>query len=424
MVWSKLNNKGMPGNFFPSMKFTTGLGKCAVSLMLAIFVSGCGSDLSDLDALAKESTRNNSSNYEVTALLSVDQVVSPEAVTSDSAGEALLNINLASNAINGQVSISSNGNSTIQQVQIRKGFGGQNGNVVLNLSPDAVNSAQWHVPDNYLLSNEDVELLMRGGLYVLVTSAKHVNGELRGQLLLGGQEILINPLVAEQVVSSNSDSLVTGTSYLSVDFVTGEIQGSIRHSVDISPTQISIHAGLAGLEGEVIVDYAIDPSEPGVWRIPENTVLAEDLLERLYTAQVYVQVYSDSHPEGEIRGQLHLFHYSVSVTALSGSSLIPEIATSASGKAYLTLNGYDDNAQAIVRVSDITPLNVMLFRASSPNSTEKGKLLHEFEANQDYWQLPPGIVFSRIEYNDIANGKLMFIVTSAEYPLGEIGGRI
>ncbi|WP_455219364.1 CHRD domain-containing protein [Kaarinaea lacus] len=406
------------------MNGMTGLGKYAAGLVLAILFSGCGSDLSDLDALAKQSALNNSSNYEVWAQLSVDQVVSPVAVSSDAAGEAQLVVNLSSNAINGGVSITPIGNTTIQQVQIRKGFGGENGNVVLNLSPDTADSGQWYVPNNYLLSNEEIELLMRGGLYVLVTTAKNVTGELRGQLLLGGQELMINVLDSAQVVSNNSVSMATGTSYLSVDFITGEIQGSVRHSADIMPTQVSMHAGLAGLEGDLVVDYVTDPAESGVWRIPENTVLPSELLEQLNAAQFYVQAYSESHPEGEIRGQLHLFHYSVFATGLSGMNLIPEVVTGASGKAFLTLNGIDGNAEAIVRVSDITPLNVMLYRTSNPNSTENGKLLYNLEASQNYWQLSPGVVFGAIDFSDIKNGKLMFIVTSTDFPLGEIGGRI
>ena len=310
------------------------LGNYVVVLMLAILVSACGDDLSDLDALAKESVLNDSTNIEITTELSVDQVVSPVAVTSDSDAEAQLLVNLSSNTISGQVGVTPQQNTMVRQVQIRKGFGGQNGNVVLNLSPDATDSDRWYVPDNYLLSNEDVELLLRGGLYVLVTTSNHANGELRGQLLLGGQELLINPLTADQVASSNSGSLASATSYLSVDYITGEIHGSVLHADDLLPTQVSMQTGLAGLEGEAILQYQADLNESGVWHIPEHTVLPTSLLEQLDSAQLYVQASSISYPNGEIRGQLHLFHYIVTITELSGMNLMPEINTIASGKAF------------------------------------------------------------------------------------------
>lgn len=283
-------------------RITTVIGECTVSLALAILLSGCGSDLSDLDALARQNAKKNAVDIEVTAQLSEEQVVSPSAVSSDSDADANLIVNLDSNVLSGQVNVNPSQNATVQQVQIRRGYGGQNGNLVLNLSQDVTATNQWNVPGNSLLSDEVVGLLLRGGLYVLVTTAKHMNGELRGQLLLDGQELLI--------------------------------------------------------------------------------------------------------------------------TELSGANLIPEVTTNASGKAFLTPIGFDGTAQAVVRVSGITPLNVMLFRANNLNTTEKGQVLYNLEASQDYWVLPSGIVFGQKEFNDIGNGKLMFVVTSAGFPLGEIGGKI
>ena len=221
-----------------------------VVLAFTSLLSACGNDLSDLDALAKQSILNNSQKIEVTAQLSVEQLVSPESVSSDSDAVAQLYVNLSSNEISGHVNITPSQNAMVQQVQIRRGFGGQNGDPVpVDLIQDTADSNQWYVEENSLLSDEVVELLLSGGLYVLVTTAKHMNGELRGQLLLDGQELLI--------------------------------------------------------------------------------------------------------------------------TELSGADLIPQVTTSASGKAFLTPIGFDGTAQAIVRVSDITPVNVMLFRANNPNNTER-----------------------------------------------------
>ena len=295
----------MLSSSYPYTNLKRRLSICVVLIALTGLLSACGGNvLSDLDALAKQSILNNSETIEVTAQLSVEQLVSPEPVISDSDAVAQLYVNLASNEISGHVNITPSQNAMVQQVQIRRGFGGQNGDPVLDdLVRDTVDSNQWYIKDNSLLSDEVVELLLSGELYVLVTTVKHKNGELRGQLLLDGQELLI--------------------------------------------------------------------------------------------------------------------------TELSGADLIPQVTTSASGKAFLTPIGFDGTAQAIVRVAGITQPNIVLFRANNPNTTETGQVLYPLEERQDFWELPSGkFTFGQKEFNDISNGKLMFKVTSADFKGGEIGGRI
>ena len=272
------------------MKINRRISYCVVVLVLANLVNACGNDLSDLDALAQQNIYRDSDIIEVTAQLSDEQVVSVVAVNSDSEATAEFLVNLGSNEISGQVDITLGQNTEVDRVQIRRGIGGRNGNpnedpVVPNLIQDSANPNQWHVPDNYLLENADVELLFDGGLYVIVTTAEHGNGELRGQLLLDGQEMLI--------------------------------------------------------------------------------------------------------------------------TELSGANLSPEVVTSASGKAFITIDGYDDTIQAIVRVADISPEDVILFWANNPNRTDIGNPLYNLNRIDDYWQLPSGEISITTYSNDIANGKLI-----------------
>jgi hypothetical protein len=393
-------------------------GQYALLALLLWSISGCGNDLSDLNTLSGPSV-------EMVALLSADQVVSPVPVTSDSEGEAWLVVNLGNNTIAGQVSIQQQGSAAVEQVQLRRGFGGRNGAVVLDLSPDAVDPSIWHLPDNSVLGNADMELLLRSGMHVLVTTTSHRNGELRGQLLQWDQELLVNRLGSDQLVDFNeTDNSVSAMSYLSVDFFTGEVQGNIRLLTDVSPTQVSMHVGLAGTEGEEILRYEPDGADSRIWSMPANTVLDSETLQRLEDAQLYVQAMSANYPQGAIRGQLYLPYYVVRVTGLSGQNLAPQVSSPASGKAFVTINAYDGVAQAIVRVSGISPDNVILFRANNANRTERGRLLFTLESQGDYWQLPLGTEFTDEEFNDIGKGRLFFIASSPTYPMGEIGGML
>jgi len=401
------------------------LVKAFWSGVLALGVSACSNDLSDLNELAQQSIRNNAPSVELSAYLSSEQLVTTSTIISDNEGDAQMAVNLGTNVITGQVSIQPRGTTTVQQVQLREGFGGRNGSIVVNLVPDAVDANVWRVPDNFVLDNNGVDLLQRGGLYVLVTTAAHSMGELRGQLLQLGQELLINPLNSDQVVGLNDVSdEVSAISYLSVDFFTGDIQGSVHFLTDIASAELSLHVGLAGLEGDKILDYEQDTTEPRIWQIPENSALTIENLQHMEAAQLYVQASSTDLPSGTIRGQLYLPYYLVRVTKLSGLNLLPQVSSPATGKAFFTLNGADKVAQGIVRLSGMVPNNVYLFRANNPNSTEQGMSLYTLEAHADYWQLPAGTVFENRDINDIANNNLLFIATSASFPLGEIGGRL
>jgi hypothetical protein len=396
-----------------------------VPFLLALSVSSCGNDLSDLNALAEQSIRDNATSIEIYTELSTEQVVAATQVTSNHTGDAQFIVNLATNSISGHVNIQQRQDNPVQRVQLRRGFGGRNGDLIVELSPHGIDPGIWQLPDNYVLGDADMELLLRGGLYVLVATVTHNNGELRGQLLFGGQELLINPLSAGQLLNfTASDDSVSAISYLSVNFFTGEIQGSVRQLTGIAPAQVSMHVGLAGTEGEEILPYEPDVTDANVWHIPNNRILSEESLQQLEAAQLYVQASGAAYPEGAIRGQLYLPYYLVSITGLSGFNLMPQVNSQATGKAFVTLNAFDGVTQAIVRLSGLAPASVILVRTSNPNSTESGRLLFTLESQDDYWQLPAGTILENSDFNDISMDRLMFIATSPSYPLGEIGGRI
>lgn len=405
---------------YPFLYRRPNLGQYALLALLLWGISGCGNDLSDLNTLSGPSV-------EMVALLSADQVVSQVPVASDSEGEARVVVDLGNNSIEGQVTIPQQENAVVQQVQVqlRRGFGGRNGAVVMDLSQDTVDPKIWRFPNNVVLGIADMELLLRGGMYILATTATPNNGELRGQLLQGDQELFVNPLSTDQLINfSDADNSVHAMSYLFVDFYTGDVQGNIHLLTGVSPTQISLHVGLAGAEGEEILQYQPDDADTSVWQVSQNWLTEPEKLQQLEAAELYAQVMSSDYSQGAIRGQLYPPYYVVRVTSLSGSNLAPEIDTPAIGKAFTTINAYDGAMQAIVRVSGMAPESVVLFRANNANRTERGRLLFTLESRGDYWRLPLGTEFTDEEFNDIGKGRLFFIASSLTYPMGEIGGML
>ena len=391
--------------------------------MLAVNIVACNNDdLSGLNDYYESRIANESARIELGAQLTPDQVASSAAVVSDHDATAQFILDLNTNALSGDVMVSAGQNVLVQAVEIRRGHSGRNGPVIGSLQPDVPNGNRWLFPDGYTLSDSDVDLLLDGGVYVLVSTANHASGELRAQILLGGQYLLVHSLAAEQVVGPQVNTGARARSFLTVDFVTGSIQGSVRHSPDISPAAISMRTGLAGQTGDVVFQLEPDTEDPGVWNVPDNQLLSESLLQRMDLAELYLQATTTSYPQGELRAQLYLPQYIVRTVDMSGTNLVPPVSTTATGKAYVTINGVDGSVRAVVRIAGMTPANVTLARLNNSNNTGNRILLFNLEQQDDTWQLPEGAILDNSDFAAIGNDKLYFIATPLDAMQGEIAG--
>jgi hypothetical protein len=67
-------------------------------------------------------------------------------------------------------------------------------------------------------------------------------------------------------------------------------------------TAAHIHLGAPGQNGPVII--TLQKSGDNAWVIPGNTELSSAQLDALRAGNLYVNVHSAAHPNGEIRAQL------------------------------------------------------------------------------------------------------------------------
>ena len=81
----------------------------------------------------------------------------------------------------------------------------------------------------------------------------------------------------------------------------GGVSGNVTTS-GIAGTGAHIHSGAAGKNGPVIVP--LQKGSDGAWAVPSGAKLTPDQLKMFKAGELYVNVHSTAHPDGEIRGQL------------------------------------------------------------------------------------------------------------------------
>lgn len=187
---------------------------------------------------------------------------------------------------------------------IHLGFAGENGPVIFDLGdPSSPIQATWN------LDADEVVRLLSAGLYVNVHTEDHLAGEIRGQLrptppnenrrlqfrLLGNQ--------VEPAVATDADgACVADVEFERVPFLpVQEATVTLRctHDVD-DPVSATLFLAEAGEEGDVLLELD-SPFSP----IEQTFVLgSQSQVNAFLNGNIYLEIDSISHPDGELRGQL------------------------------------------------------------------------------------------------------------------------
>ena len=196
----------------------------------------------------------------------------------------------------------------INAAHIHRGAPGANGPVARDLLADfSGNTASgvWKPTDAQPLTAALVTELLTGNLYVNVHTAAHPTGEIRGQIVPGGGHGLAVSLAGGLQVppvttlGSGTASLTLTDQGMMFRLSANDLVGNLNAA--------HFHQGAFGVNGPVARTLTTDflnLTADGVWKPADVEPLSATRIGQIFRDEIYVNLHTDTHPTGEIRGQL------------------------------------------------------------------------------------------------------------------------
>lgn len=297
---------------------------------------------------------------------------------------------------------------------------GVNGDVVIGLEENMDNAGLWQLPENTALDSDTQALLLSGGHYVNMHSESFPGGEIRGQITPGPWDVLAFAVSGAQEVPA-VETEAEGDAYALVNTESGDLMLVVNTRNLETASAAHIHAGIAGVNGGVIVGLEQDGTDASIWRLPADTSLDAATLEEFLDAGHYVNVHTPTNPGGEIRGQILTADHVMFPLVLSGSNEVPAVTTMASGQGAFTLNTVTGSLRGAFMTSDITSNAAHIHQAPAG---ENGDVVLTLEATETGYMVPADTTLTdELETIMLDEGHYVN-VHSAAYPAGELRAQI
>lgn len=221
------------------------------------------------------------------------------AVASAATGIAASTVNRETGAVT--LHLHAQGVDDATASHIHTGFAGQSGPVLIGLTQDDMAAGHWFVT-GALLDDAGVADYLDGRLYVNLHTPANPPGEIRGQLVPRGIEVVFSPMDGDQVVPPVATA-ATGTAATTADLETGAFVVFVNASGVDDATSAGIHSGAEGEDGPEVLPLAQTPMQPTQWSAMSEQLEA-DAFADYRAGNLYAQVATPAQPDGEIRGRI------------------------------------------------------------------------------------------------------------------------
>lgn len=338
---------------------------------------------------------------------------------SAASGRAAVTVNEVTGALVVQATVSNLDDANAAHVH--EAFAGNTGPVIVGLSQDAANLGRWFVEDG-MLNAAGLDAYAAGRLYVNVHSPAYPSGELRGQIVPAGVEVVYAELMGAQEVPA-VDTRASGIAAVTIDTARALVSVHANTVGLDDASGAHLHGAFGGANGGVLVGLTPDGSNPAHWFSDEQAMDAT-LTDAIESGATYVNVHSPDHPGGEIRGQVIPDGIQFAYGALEGAQENPPVASVASGTfavtvdpAALTLTAHANTSGA----DDATAAHVHDAYAGTNGAVAVG--LVQDVADVSHWAAE-GVAIDVAQLAAFEAGRFYVNVHTPANPAGEVRGQV
>ncbi|WP_084228194.1 CHRD domain-containing protein [Pseudoalteromonas byunsanensis] len=307
---------------------------------------------------------------------------------------------------------------------IHTGRIGSNGDVLVVLEQDDEVMTDWVTPEETMIDEATLNVLLSGGHYVNVHTPALPNGAIRGQILTDNYALATFKLSGDQEVPAVATT-ASGDGYALVDTDDYSVELRVVTSGVEDATAAHIHAGRIGTNGDVLVALEQSTDDMNVWMTPENTMIDADIFAVLASGGHYVNVHTPATPSGELRGQILTDNYALATFKLSGGQEVPAVATTASGDGYALVDTDDYSVELRVvtsGVEDATAAHIHTGRIGTNGDVLVA--LAQSTDDMNVWMAPENTMIDADIFAVLASGGHYVNVHTPATPSGELRGQI
>jgi hypothetical protein len=344
-------------------------------------------------------------------------------VTTPAKGIGSFMLNKTRNAISVNISLAMLSGAPVN-VSIYQGAKGTNGTLFFDLTPFLRgNRIAATISGTDVTANLDK--YFNDDLYVLVKTASHPSGEIRGQIKLetdlnfvadlNGMET-IPMIMVSGAYGLGSFGLSMDNSKLNFKVICQGLTGAI--------TGAKLYSGTTGMVGVQVADLS---SFVNGKVITGNIIPTASVLNNLLIGEIYLNITTTQNPTGELRAQL-VNHKGLTFDGiLNGSQMVPPISTSGQGVCVirfspdLTTMYYDVVVDGVTSSIDYSHLHIGNLGQPYDNSSVQVDFTPSINGNRIKGTKTN---ISALNKDRLLKSNLTLLIHTANHPQGEIRSQV
>ncbi|MBK9454665.1 MAG: CHRD domain-containing protein [Bacteroidetes bacterium] len=248
--------------------------------------------------------------------------------------------------------------------------------------------------------------------YAFSAFAIHFTEHILFTAKLGGAEMV--PPVVGQASGVSAFTLNPTRDSIAVNACFNQLSSAI--------TQVAIYRGEAGVNGVMVLDLSTNVGNNVL-----NTFLTGDFLENnlayFFDESLYIQVATDLHPDGELRGQILLEADQHFITDLTGENVVPELFTTAYGLGSFWLSSTNKKINFSIICQELSGL-ITSATIHSGASGVNGEMILDLSGFINGNVIKGEILPSAEFLNELQSGDVYLSIQTADNPSGELRAQL